>query len=426
MLAALRRSTAIGTSSAKSGSLAPVSNRGVEFAEMKSGWLLFLMFVMFVMSAVPQSARAAQITGQLYSEKRTYVLGEPVFVVLDLANTGSQPARISTSCTWLDTRFEAPTAPKPHRGVSLFGCAGGGIAGSCGGSAREIPPQEHYKRRYLLDGFFRLDSPGVYPIRAWHKVDIYAGETGYQIVASQEVVSQFELTFIEGSDKELASVYAPVLRDLKSPDPEISGLARAAVLQNPPRFLENLILALADDPQTGPSSVPALQRLATPQTKAKLAELSRAGNPEAISALGESGDPAYCSLMLDIARDSRDYSRFIALRAAGYLCGEVALPILTGLLGEADASSRYEVAYALGNSHSRQAVPMLISLLLDVDPNVGRAARDSLATLTHRHSKSYGGPPRVTYDDWANWWGSNGATAAIYRIDECEESEPLQ
>src|SRR6516162_1767616 len=100
MLAALRRSTAIGTSSAKSGSLAPVSNRGVEFAEMKSGWLLFLMFVMFVMSAVPQSARAAQITGQLYSEKRTYVLGEPVFVVLDLANTGSQPARISTSCTW--------------------------------------------------------------------------------------------------------------------------------------------------------------------------------------------------------------------------------------------------------------------------------------------------------------------------------------
>jgi len=381
---------------------------------------------MFVAAAVPQTGWAEQISGQLYPEKRTYLLGEPVFVVLDLANAGSQPVWISVSCTWLDTRFDAPTAPKPHRGVSLFGCAGGGITGTCGGSAREIPPREHYKRRYLLDGFFRLDSPGVYPIRAWHKVEIYAGETGYQIVASQEVVSQFELTFIEGSDKELASLYAPVLRYLKSLDPEIRGLARAAVLQNPPRFLENLILALADDPQTGPSSVPALQRLATPQTKAKLAELSRAGNPEPISALGESGDPAYCSLMLDIARESRHYSRFIALRAAGYLCGEVALPLLTGLLGEADASSRYEVAYALGNSHSREAVPPLISLLLDADPNVRRAAHDSLATLTHRHSKSYDGPARRTHDDWANWWASKGATAAIYRIDECEESEPRQ
>jgi len=388
---------------------------------MKSSALLVLIFGV---TTVPRSGCAEQIRGQLYPEKQTYLLGEPVFVVLDLANAGSQPVWISVSCTWLDTRFEAPTAPKPHRGVSLFGCAGGGIAGSCGSSAREVLPGEHYKRRYLLDGFFRLDSPGAYPFRAWHKIDIYAGKTGYQIVASQEVVSEFELSFIEGSEKELASVYAPVLRDLKSLDPEIRGLARAAVLQNPPPFLEDVILALADDPQTTPSSVPALQRLATPQAKAKLAELSAAENPDAISALGEMGDPAYCSLMLNIARESRDYSRFIAMRAAGYLCGEVAVPLLTGLLGEADASSRFEAAYALGNSHSRDVVPVLISLLLDADPNVRRAAHDSLATLTHRHSKSYDGAARRTHDDWANWWASKGATATIYRIDECEESEP--
>ncbi len=260
---------------------------------MKSGGLLLLMFAA---TTVPRPGWAEQIRGQLYPEKRTYLIGEPVFVVLDLANTGSQPAWISSSCAWLDTRFEAPTAPKPRRGVSLFGCAGGGVAGSCGGSAREIPPGEHYKRRYLLDGFFRLDSPGVYPIRAWHKVDIYAGETGYQIVASQELVSEFELNFIEGSEEELASVYAPVLRDLKSPDPETSSLARAAVLQNPPPFLENVILAMAEDPPTAAGSVFGLQQLATVRTKAQLAELSAAHNPEyirqmAVSALGELGDP---------------------------------------------------------------------------------------------------------------------------------------
>jgi hypothetical protein len=164
---------------------------------------------------------------------------------------------------------------------------------------------------------------------------------------------------------------------------------------------------------------------------AQLAELSAAHNPEyirqmAVSALGKLGDRAYCSLMLDIARESREYSRFIALRAAGYLCGEVALPLVKGLLGEGDASSRFEAAYALGNTHSRDAVPMLISLLLDADPNVRRAACNSLATLTHRHSKSNDGPARRTHDDWANWWISNGATAAIYWIDECKKSKPRQ
>jgi hypothetical protein len=186
-------------------------SKKVEFAKMKYGRLLVLMFVA---TAVPQTGWAEQISGQLYPEKRTYLLGEPAFVVLDLVNAGSQSVWISVSCTWLDTRFDAPTAPKPRQGVSLFGCGLGGIAGSCGGSARELLPGKHYKRRYLLDGPFRIDSPGVYPIRAWHKVDTYAGETGYQFVASQEVVSEFELSFIDGSEKKLASVYAPVLRDL--------------------------------------------------------------------------------------------------------------------------------------------------------------------------------------------------------------------
>ncbi len=394
---------------------------------MKSLGRLVLMMV------VAQAARpgwAGQIRGELHPEKRTYLLAEPVFVVLDLTNPGSQPVWISMSCVWLDTRFDAPTAPKPQRGVSLFGCSGG-TAGSCGGSSKEIRPGEHYTRRYLLGGPFRLDAPGVYPIRAWHKVDIYADETSYRVVASQEVVSDFELTFIEGSEKQLTSVYAPILRDLNSPDPETSWLARCAVVDNPPPFLENVILALADDPQTTTYSISGLERLATPRAKAKLAKLSAVDNPEcirqmAITALGGLGDPAYCSVMLDIARESREYSRFIALRAAGYLCGERAFPLLVSQLVNADYSARFEAAYALGNTQSREAVPLLIPLLLDTDPNVRRAARDSLATLTHRRSKSDEGSAQATHRDWANWWASNGATAPIYGIDDCEEPEPLQ
>jgi hypothetical protein len=129
--------------------------------------------------------------------------------------------------------------------------------------------------------------------------------------------------------------------------------------------------------------------------------------------------------MLDIARESREYNRFIALRAAGYLCGEKVLPLATAELANADPSPRYEAAYALGNSDDREAVPLLISLLLDQDENVRRAARDSLATLTHRHSKNDGGPTQSVFRDWNDWWRSSGATVPIYGIDECKQTEPL-
>jgi len=90
-------------------------------------------------------------------------------------------------------------------------------------------------------------------------------------------------------------------------------------------------------------------------------------------------------------------------------------------IASADYSSRFEAAYALGNSYSRKAVPTLISLLIDQNPEVRRAARDSLATLTHRRSKSDQGHFQEIHDDWASWWASNGSNAPIYGIDDCGE-----
>jgi hypothetical protein len=230
-------------------------------------------------------------------------------------------------------------------------------------------------------------------------------------------------------EKQTYSVGEPAFVQLhvknQSPDSLTNWLARRAVAQNPPRFLESVILDMADDPQTAGYSVVGLERLGTPRAKAKLAKVSKAGDPEAIQALAGLGDPAYCGTMLDITRESREYSRLIALRAAGHLCGEKVLPLATAELASADPSPRFEAAYALGNSHTREAVPLLISLLPDPDENVRRAARDSLATLTHRRSKNDGGPTQSVFRDWNNWWRSSGATAPIYGIGECKEAEPL-
>jgi hypothetical protein len=76
----------------------------------------------------------------------------------------------------------------------------------------------------------------------------------------------------------------------------------------------------------------------------------------------------------------------------------------------------------LGNSHSREAVPLLISLLLDANSNVRRASVDSLTNLTHRSSTSgidQQEAAGTAHDDWIRWWASEGATAKIYRIDDC-------
>jgi hypothetical protein len=376
---------------------------------------------------------AQQITGKIRPEKQVYLVGEPVFVVLDIANNESRPLWISESCRWLDTRFEANTAPQPRREVSLFGC-GGGTAGSCGSGVAQILPGTHYQKRYLLDGAFLLNSPGVYPIRAWHKVVVYARGTGFRVIASQELISDFRLKLIEPTGNELGSAYEPVLRDLDNKDGFKRSLALAAVVQHPPLFLEDVILSLADHPQTAADSIPGLKWLATPRAKAKLADLSGSGSPEvirqmSIPALAALGDPAYCSTMLDFFQKSSQYSRFIALRAAGYLCGEKVLPLLRSLLPAADGTSRFEIAYALGNSHIREAVPVLISLLLDTDSDVRRAAADSLASLTHRSGSRSGVDDeevaRRVQKDWDNWWKSEGASAQIYRVDDCREASPL-
>jgi HEAT repeat protein len=253
------------------------------------------------------------------------------------------------------------------------------------------------------------------------------------LLVTNEIVSDFEVSLIQGDESGVVSAYQAILEDLKSPDPSSRALAISAVTQDPPRFLEKVVLGLADDSQTAGASIRGLKRLATPPAKAKLAQLAGAANPEwlrqdAITALGELGDPSYCRLMLEFAQSSTEYSGLIALRAAGLTCEKEALPTLLALLPNANSTLRYEVAYALGNTHTREAVSPLISLLADADENVRRAAAEALATLTHRtptediRNKA---SARQAYLDWLRWWSLNKGTAPIYSARQCDGSRPI-
>jgi len=188
-----------------------------------------------------------------------------------------------------------------------------------------------------------------------------------------------------------------------------------------------MLLELADDSRTARAVIPGLKQLGTRAAKDKLAELAEPKNPEwltqpAIEALARLGDGTYCLVMLGLAERSPGYSRMIALRGAGYLCHEKAIPLAVTLLNSPDQSLRYELAYALGNTHARHAVPILLNFVTDEDENVRRAAADALTTLTHSSQKPGVENLRAatqTRRTWNTWWHVHGKHATIYGPEDC-------
>jgi HEAT repeat protein len=90
-------------------------------------------------------------------------------------------------------------------------------------------------------------------------------------------------------------------------------------------------------------------------------------------------------------------------------------------------------ADGLGHTRARQAVPVLIQMLLDSDPNVRQAAVNSLSLLTHRVA-FYGDEwsdvtnPQFASDvhqRWVRWWSSHADDSKIYGIADCAGSALL-
>ncbi len=94
-------------------------------------------------------AEAQQIAVRVRTEKLTNPLGEPVFVLVELTNISSRTVQFADDGTCAQS-FKA-VFPLEHRMADrLYGCAGGGIAGSCGGSFVDLKAGESVVGRYLL------------------------------------------------------------------------------------------------------------------------------------------------------------------------------------------------------------------------------------------------------------------------------------
>jgi len=243
-----------------------------------------------------------------------------------------------------------------------------------------------------------------------------------KVADRQEVSETFAVHAVQADPAQLEADYAPLVADLQSRDLLKHELAVGAITQHPQEFLEPMILKLSEDTQTMGASITGLKKLGTDRAKRRLAELTAPEYGEyvrqpATTAVAELGDPSYCGLMLQLVSLRQGYTSEIAVRGAGLLCGDKAIPQLVSLLRKPSTFPVYEIAYALGNTGSRSAVPILIELLSNTDTDVRRAAKDALYTLTHRQSKSDNSA--ADHQNWIRWWALQGKTAQIFDPAEC-------
>jgi hypothetical protein len=407
----------------------------------RSTAIVFLLVLASVPAAAP-AASAQGITARFYPEKQEYLVDEPIVIVLEVKNATSHEVEMEDEgCNWLyPVQFEVTNAPVIHE-VGLLGCAPEGwTGGDCPISALQVPARGILRKRYLLNGpddtQFDVSSAGTYHIKASKEVRIDRNGKLWDVIATIDAENEFDILLREPADGELDARFAPYVKDLTSSDLETQWLAAEAVTQNPPGFLEPVILSMADsgDDALRFAAINGLKKLASPAARAKLIELASASGSgqdeglaqQAIPALGEIANSDDCSAILRIAARTKQYTQGEAYMAAGRICREKAVPALNGALAGADEELAQSVATALGNTGSREAVPVLIDLLTSTDESVRIEADSALFTLTHRNIEDVSTPAaaaRVS-SAWRSWWFGNSDSAPVYRPDECPAAIP--
>lgn len=373
-----------------------------------------------------------------------YLVGEPVFVVVEMTNVGTEPVGY-----WIcesDTHLTVPNGRR-KRNPNLHGC----FAGEGGGSGCGVydPPTlasgKSVSFRYLLKGY-RLES-GEYDLHATGKAGAgwYFGWGRNESSVSNRKQSDpvegavfdvwLKLNVREGTEDELRERYVPYVEQAKYANLMVRTFreARAAIAEMAPPFLEKTILSFADQQETANLAAEGLGQIPTTASRADLialfnksADLRLRGSLlKALAGIATDAEmPFFASLLPGHSSALDDDLRRTAALGIGKIGGENAVKMLTSAFPGAGAGVREAMVEALGNTRSAAAVPVLIGMY--ADETVQNDVCGALSTLTHRTWCDGTAPtPADAQVRWWQWWGAHQSGLTLYDTDQCVDLREL-
>jgi hypothetical protein len=389
--------------------------------------LLFVLLWLNLLTAATLSAQ--DFEARFNTEKLTYLIGEPVYVVLSVKNKGTESIWVGFGATDMlcqNFSIEVPGADSAHE---QWGC---GIAASCGSSLWEVAPGKTTALRQLLNREFRLQRPGTYVLRAHTTVtvrsqNLWSSPPFDEFKVSDNLNIEMQL----GAEGQLQAAFQPIVEELASTDFSRRGQAAAAIIETAPSFLEDVLVQLAKT-NYGFAAMTALRRADTQKTRNALLQIAIDGGNqmirvEAIRNLGRTGDATYIQAVSQLMMSTDVQIKRAAAEAAANLGGATAVPEIAALLSSADVQTRQAGANGLEYTHAREAVPILIGLLLDSNASMRQTAASGLWLLTHRVAFDGNQWADVTtlqsasnvHKRWVGWWKSHGRDIEIHGMDDC-------
>jgi len=395
------------------------------------GDLLFLVALI-----APSGFCQVNVTVKL--NQPNYLVGEPIIVIVDFTNIGTEALGYSICDGHADLTVAGGQQKQiPRlRGCDLGEGSGGAVCGL--DHPPTMAPGQTVSFRYLLKGY-RLQS-GSYVMHASGRAGVrwfFGMGRDSSLVSERKQGDPVEgamfdvalsLDIRQGTEDQLRQRY------LRYVDEAVSGFgitvpsreAREAIAEMAPPFLEKTILAFANQPESAGLAAEGLGQIPTPESRADLvrlfdksADLSLRGIiAEKLAGIATPEElPFFSSLLPGRSSTLDDRIRVFAVLGIGKLGGEDAVKALQSVLPSPNPEVRQTVAVALGNTRSSAAVPILIGMYAE------EAVRNdvcwALATLTHYQWCNGGGTASDTQARWREWWRSHASLLTLYGMDQC-------
>jgi len=402
-----------------------------------------LIFQLLLVSLSLPALAGSQLDGRLYLSKEKYVAGEPVYLVFEVENKGTQPVTIKTAdplsfCGGYALEVEGA---KPQESFWSFGCYGG-VGGSCISGSEVLKAGARHIDRILLNQTYDLRRPGTYSLRVSHELPYGTGDGDLTMLSPGDTHETFDaqlnIVLESSQDSELKPEFQTYLLGLRSDDSRRRTEAANVIADLAPPFLEGTILQMLDSPDLKYYGVRGLHNLGTPTAHQALVSFVRNSQTtretgayqDAIRYLGQMGDHTDLAMLLRVARANLpdSSSRELAMESAGEVGGDDAVPLLVAELKDPSIDVKQSAVRALYLTGSINAVPVLIELLRSTEERVSWTAEFGLQVLTHRSATTpnSGVTPATTYAKWNQWWNTHRDSVTIFKYDQCGDIVPLE